>query len=277
MADSVVKIRVDSSEYSAKIKRAAEGLQAFGDNCRKAGESVSKADKETLDYVRSIGQMETVAKNMRGRINEMTSAFTELSIQYKNLSDEEKKSPFGQALTQSLDQLKTRINDSKSQLSDINAELGNTSSKGNETGGIMQQLAGKFTLTLDAVKLFNLGLKASGAALNVAKDAFFASEANLDAWNSMVYTSESVYNGFLASLNNGDISGYLSNINQIVTAAKEAFKALDTLATQKALMAGPLGDMKNEAARLDKMLQTGVWIRDPETHPRSVEGTPAEA
>ena len=208
--------------------------------------------------------METVAKNMKGRINEMTSAFTELSIQYKNLSDEEKKSPFGQALTQSLDQLKTRIADSKAQLSDINAELGNTGTKGNETGGIMQQLAGKFTLTLDAVKLFNLGLKASGAALNVAKDAFFASEANLDAWNSMVYTSESVYNGFLASLNNGDISGYLSNINQIVTAAKEAYKALDTLATQKALMAGPLGDMKNEAARLDKMLQTGVWIRDPE-------------
>ena len=38
MADSVVKLRVDSSEYGAKIKRAAEGLQAFGDNCRKAGE-----------------------------------------------------------------------------------------------------------------------------------------------------------------------------------------------------------------------------------------------
>ena len=66
MAESVVKLRVDSQEYDAKIRRAADGLRAFGENCQKAGESVAKADKDTLEYVRSIGQMETVSKTVRG-------------------------------------------------------------------------------------------------------------------------------------------------------------------------------------------------------------------
>lgn len=126
MADSVVKLRVDSNEYDAKIKRAADGLRAFGENCRKAGESVTKADKNTLDYVRSIGQMETVSKTAKGKVNEMSSAFTELSVQYRKLTNEEKQSTFGQALSQSLEQLKARIKDTKEELSEINNELGKT-------------------------------------------------------------------------------------------------------------------------------------------------------
>ena len=123
MAESVVKLRVDSQEYDAKIRRAADGVRAFGDNCRKAGESVTKADKDTLDYVRAIGQMETVAKNAKGKINEMTNAFTDLSVQYRNLTEQERQSPFGRALAQSLDQLKARIKSTKDELASINDEL----------------------------------------------------------------------------------------------------------------------------------------------------------
>ncbi len=123
MAESVVKLRVDSQEYDAKIRRAADGVRAFGENCRKAGESVTKADKDTLDYVRAIGQMETVSKNAKGKVNEMTSAFTELSVQYRNLTEQERQSPFGRALAQSLDQLKARIKSTKDELASINDEL----------------------------------------------------------------------------------------------------------------------------------------------------------
>ena len=123
MAESVVKLRVDSQEYDAKIRRAADGVRAFGENCRKAGESVTKADKDTLDYVRAIGQMETVAKNAKGKINEMTNAFTDLSVQYRNLTEQERQSPFGRALAQSLDQLKARIKSTKDELASINDEL----------------------------------------------------------------------------------------------------------------------------------------------------------
>lgn len=234
MADSVVKLRVDSQEYDAKIKRASDGVRAFGENCRKAGESVSKADQDTITYVRSLGQMDTVSKNVKGKISEMTNAFTELSVQYKQLTDEEKQSPFGQALASSLDQLKTRINESKAQLTEINSELGNTSAQSNETGGILDNLAGKFGLNVTQAGALGVALGAATAATKVAKDAFFANEEQLDEWGRTVAASESLYRGFLNALNNGDISGYLSKINTIAQAARDAYNALDELATYNA-------------------------------------------
>ena len=75
---------------------------------------------------------------------------------------------------------------------------------------------------------------AVSGALKVAKDAFFANEKQLDEWGKTVDASKSVYNGFLSALNTGDISGFLSNIDQIVSAARDAYNALDELNTFKA-------------------------------------------
>jgi hypothetical protein len=68
-------------------------------------------------------------------------------------------------------------------------------------------------------------------ALKVAKAAFFKNEQQLDEWNRSVEASKSVYNGFLNALNNGDISGFMSNINSITEAARAAYDALDELGT----------------------------------------------
>ena len=177
--------------------------------------------------MRALGQMDTTSRTATGKLAEMKKTFTELSVVYKNMSDQEKASPVGQALAQSLDQLKSRIGESKSQLSEINNTM-------NDTGGIMGMLKDKFTVNIDAVKLFSLGLQAAEGALNVAKDAFFNNEQQLDEWGRVVESSESLYKGFLNALNTGDISGYLSNISNIVQAARDAYDALDELNTYNA-------------------------------------------
>lgn len=260
MAESVVKLRLDSGEYDSKIKRAAQNVLTFGENCQKAGQSVAKADKETLEYVQAIGKMETVSKNAKGKIGEMTTAFTDLSVQYRHLTDQEKQSPFGKALAQSLDQLRQRINDSKSELNDVNRSLQGTSSQGEQTGGIMQQLASKFTVNVDAIKLFNIGLQAGSAALGVAKDAFFASEAAVDEWGRVVDSTRSLYEGFLTSINTGDISGFLGRIDQIVSAARAAYNELDRLGTMRTIQAPQISAQQTENDRMRMMLQTGRYI-----------------
>ena len=83
---------------------------------------------------------------------------------------------------------------------------------------------GKFTAVGAAIG-------AVSSALKVSKDAFFKNEQQLDEWNRTVEASKSVYSGFLNSLNNGDISGFLSNINTITEAARAAYDALDELST----------------------------------------------
>ena len=260
MAENIVKLRVDSKEYEAKLDRARQGLLHLEQELQKAGQNYSHASKEQVQYVQQLGQMGTVSQTVRGKIGEMTKTFTELAVKYKQLSQEEKASPFGQALSASLDQLRTRIQDSRQQLDDVTRSLSDTKQEGGATSGIMEQLAGKFTISLDAVKLFNVGLQATQSVLSVAKDAFFASEANVDEWGRIVDSSKSLYEGFLNSINNGDISGFLGRIDQIVTAARAAYDELDRLGTMKTIQAPAISAQQTENERMRMMIQTGRYI-----------------
>ena len=134
MADSILRLKVESQEYDNKLKRASEGIQRYADQCRKVGGTLEVVEKETLDFVRSIGQMGTVSTTAKGKINEMSSSFINLTAQYKQLTETEKQSPFGKALSQSLDQLKERTQEAKQELSDITKELNGASNIGGGGG-----------------------------------------------------------------------------------------------------------------------------------------------
>ena len=248
MADSILRLRVDSQEYDNKLKRAAEGIQRYAEGCRKAGGTLTQLDEGVEQFVKELGKMETTSNSARGKINEMTKAFTELSVQYNKLTDEEKASPFGKALSESMNTLKGRIQEGKTELDDINKSL-------NGGGGLkdaLDQVAGKFGLNIDMVTKFGGVVGVTTTALKVAKDAFFNNEQMLDEWGRTVESAESVYKGFLNSLNTGDISGFLSNINTITQAARDAYDALDELATftafNKANVAGARADLTGAIA-----------------------------
>lgn len=101
------------------------------------------------------------------------------------------------------------------------------SNQGSSTGNVLKLLGGNLA------KLTG-GLTAAGAALKVATDTFKASESNMDAWGRTMESAKGVYEGFLNSLNTGDISGFLNNIRQIISAAEDAYNALDDLKTYQA-------------------------------------------
>lgn len=89
-------------------------------------------------------------------------------------------------------------------------------------------------VNMKTLSTYAIAAGAVTTAMKVMKDAFFNNEQQLDDWGRTVKSSESLYKGFLNSLNTGDISGYLSNISEITKAAREAYDALDELATFKA-------------------------------------------
>lgn len=231
MADVITRLKLESGEFDSKIKRATQGLLQMEQDCRKVGDTLGILEQDQKKFVQSLGQMQTVSTTVRGKIGELSSAYTELSVQYKRLTEEEKQGDYGRALTASLEQLKSRIAESKAQLAEVNSELGNTSRTGGETGGVLDQLAGKFGLNVGQLAKFGGALGVATTAAKVAKDAFFANEQQLDEWGRIVESSESLYRGFLNALNNGDISGFLLSINNITKAAREAYDALDALNT----------------------------------------------
>ena len=260
MADIIAKLKLNSNEYDSKIKRAVGGLQQMESECRKVGGTLAVLEKDQLEYVKALGRMETVSRSARGKLSELKEAFTELSVQYNRLTDEEKKGDFGKALSSSLEQLKTRIGESKSELDSIGKSLGDAGKQSQQTGGFMGELAKRFTLNIDVMKMFNVSLKAAETALSVAKDAFFASEANVDEWGRTVQAAQSVYEGFLTAINNGDVSGFLTRIDEIVVAARKAYNELDTLGTMKTIQAPAMSKQEAENQRIRTMLMTGRWI-----------------
>lgn len=253
MAEMIARLKVDSSEYDAKIQRAAKGIQHLAEECHNAGGILNVLEDENREYIKSLGNMATVATTTRGKIAELTSGFIDIKSVYNSLSQEEKNGEFGKELNRQLDIMKQRIQAAKGELKDIDKELGST-------GGFMDQLAQKFTVNIDAIKLFNIGLKAADAALKVAKDAFMSSEANVDEWGRTMEASEALYEGFLNALNRSDVSGFLSRMDDIVKAAREAYNALDELSTYKVIQ-GPENARRNaEEQRLRTMLRTGKYI-----------------
>lgn len=148
MADVITRLKLESGEYDSKIKRATQGLLQMENECRKVGGTLEIVEKETLAFVQGLGKMQTVSQTTRGKIGELTSSFTELSMQYKRLTDEEKSSPFGKALSQSLDELKTRITSTKNDLAEISSQIngvGNIQMSGG-MGDALSGLTGKFTM-----------------------------------------------------------------------------------------------------------------------------------
>lgn len=234
MAESIVRLRVDSQEFESKLKRASQELLAMADNARRTGATFAIADKEELAFVQSLGQLQTSARSAKGSLAEMTKAFQDLSMHYRSLTAEEKAAPYGQELKKSLEQLQGRIRDSKSALNDINGKIGESKGETNLLSGAVNELTGKLGINIPKLGALSVAVGAATAALKISKDAFFKNEQQLDEWGRTTESAKALYSGFLDSLNTGDISGYLQRINQIVDAARKAYDALDELGTYNA-------------------------------------------
>lgn len=123
MADSILRLKVESQEYEAKLKRASQGLNHFISDCRNSGKELNKATDDVLDYVRALGQMPTVAKGGQQSLREMTRTVGDLTIMYRELTEEEKRSPFGRAFAQSIQELTKRAGDARDAIDDVNTTI----------------------------------------------------------------------------------------------------------------------------------------------------------
>ena len=231
MANSLLKLTVESSEYDAKLKKAAEGVRHLADVAHKSAGDMTGLEQSTLDYIKSIGEMETKSRSAAGQVRELESTYKELKVIYDQLNDVEKADEGGKALAASLEQLRQRAQDAKKSLDDASRSLQGNEEATQQDSMSISDLTSKLGINIKSLVSWGAALGAGKVALDVLKDAFFNNEEQLDEWGRICESSESLYNGFLNALNTGDISGYLENIGRITEAARAAYDALDELAT----------------------------------------------
>lgn len=253
MADSILRLKVESQEYDAKLKRAADGIQRYAENCKKAGGTLEYLDEGVLEFTRALGGMETTARGASARLSELKKTFTDLSAQYNKLTEEEKQSPFGKALAESLDRLKIRIQDGSSEIKNINDSL-------NSSGGLRNTLdavAGKFGLNIDQITKFGGVMGVTTTAIKVAKDAFFNMESGIDEWGRTVEGAKGAYNVFLDTLNNGNWSSFFQNLQVAIQGGRDLYDIFDRLGSIKSNNAAAIALVQQQIAQLRLAKQQG--------------------
>lgn len=253
MAESILRLTVNSSEYDNKLKRATEQLTRYADGCRKVGGTLQYVDDNVVEFARSLGRMETTANTARGKLAEMTKAFTEMSVRYKEMTDEEKKGEFGKALNTSLNELKGRIQESKAQLDDINKSING----GGGLTGALDAVAGKFGLSIDQVTKFGGVVGVATTAVQVAKDAFFQSESGIDEWGRTVEGAKGAYSVFLDTLNNGNWSNFFQNLSAAIQGGRDLYDVFDRLGSIKSNNAAAIALVQQEISELRLAKQQG--------------------
>lgn len=262
MADVITRLKLESGEYDSKIKRAVTGLQQMENECRKVNGTLAVLEKDQKEYVQSLGQMQTVATTVRGKLSELTQAYTELRVQYERLSEEEKNGDFGKALSSSLDQLKVRINDTKTQLNTVNTELGNTTKAEKNTTSGLDGLTSALGINAKSLVGWGAALTAGKAALDVAKDAFMQSESNIDEWGRTLEGAKGAYNIFLDTLNNGNWSNFFQNLETAIKGGRDLYDVFDRLGSIKSNNQAAIALVQQQIAELRLAKQQGKNVDD---------------
>ena len=86
MSDSVVKLRIDSKEYDANIKRAGDALTDYFRKVKEGGGTLTYLDEGVMEAVKAMGELGTQAKSTKGGLRELTQATTDMTIAYRNLT-----------------------------------------------------------------------------------------------------------------------------------------------------------------------------------------------
>lgn len=181
-ADSLLRLRVETKEYDDKLKRAAEGIQHLAKAAHDMGGSFTQLDKSEVEFVRNLGDFNTVSKTASGQARELNNAFINLSATYKQFSEEEKNDESGRALASSLEKIRKRAADANEALAKAKEELGSVnnamSNAAGDTGdfsNVLGQLGSKLGINADLLGAVTTGtvgyVAAVGAAITATIEA----------------------------------------------------------------------------------------------------------
>lgn len=248
MADSILRLKLDSGEYENKIRRATQGLLQMERECRSLGGTLAYLETDQRQFVSALGRMDTKSQTVKGRVNELSAAYTELRAQYNRLTDEEKKGDFGRALNQSLGEMRERIRDGKQELKDINGEI-------NTSGGVLDALSAKFGVSVTKLGAWGAALGVAKGVLEMYSTALRNNESIVDGWGATVEASESLYRSFANALVSMDFGNFFASIDRIVKAARDAYDALDELETKGGVISNAESRYNAERAKYQKILK----------------------
>ena len=157
--DVITRFKLETTQYDSKLKTAARELADFGKTAKSSGRDFNEFTRKQVEAARGIGSMATATTNAKQKAKELVGAFNDLARSYNQLTDAQKQSDFGKAMSSSLTQLQQRIRETKQEMQGMSSSSGGLfGGKGGNLGGMLQVFGG------------NLMTKAAGWAADFASE-----------------------------------------------------------------------------------------------------------
>ena len=123
MGKSVLELAVSTGRWEAGLKKAQQALNNFTDDQGGFQAALQKDSKNMQGFIQMMGSIDSHAKTSRGQLNDYKNSFEQLTIAYNQMSDAEKRSPVGQTMSKTLDQLRTKIEATRQQMDELNKSM----------------------------------------------------------------------------------------------------------------------------------------------------------
>lgn len=181
MANSVVRLRIDSQEFDANIKRAGQALTDYFNKVKEGGGTLMHLDEGVMDAVEAMGKLGTQADTARGSLEEITQTLVDLTTSYRGFTSEEKSSPLGVAMSKSLQQLTERAANVRDAMSDVKASISNAASDTR----MFDKLAGGAALAVNGFQALQGASKLLGVEMDDNVEVIAKLQAAMAITNSL--------------------------------------------------------------------------------------------
>ncbi len=271
MSDSVVKLRIDSKEYDANIKRAGEALQQYFNKVKEGGGTLKYLDEGVLEAVQEMGKLGTQAKNVKGQLRELTQATTDMTVAYRALTDEERTSPIGEAMAQSIQQMTERAGEMRDAMGDVSASIQNAASdtqRFDQMAAAVQGMTAGFQTVTGAAKL--MGIQVGDDVEVIAKlQAAMAVTSGFQTMQNLLQKQSALMQGINALQKEFNLLAKANPYVLLATAAAAVVAAYvawtsdarEAAKAQKALN-GEIEATKNQLAQIDKDTDFSVGVAE---------------
>lgn len=143
--DVITRFKLETTQYDSKLKTAARELADFGKTAKSSGRDFNEFTRKKVEAARGLGSMATSATNAKQKTKELVGAFNDLARSYNQLTDAQKQSDFGKAMSHSLTELQRRIRETKQEMQGMSGGGGMgglLGGKGGNLGGMLQVFGG---------------------------------------------------------------------------------------------------------------------------------------
>lgn len=257
MAKSVLELAVGTGQWDAGLKKAKQALDNFTQAQGGIQKALAEDNEKMAKFVEMMGDMSSTSTSTKGQLREMSQVLTDLTSTYRNLSDEEKSSPFGKSLAKSIESLTARAGDVQDAMSDVQASIHNAASDTrvfDQVSGGIQLMTNSFQTAQGAARL--LGIELGDNVEVLAKlQAAMAVTSGLREVQALLQKQSALMMGINALQMRFNV---LAKVNPYVLLAG----AVTAVAAAFALFTSGADDAAKAQEELNKEIENSLWQLD---------------